>query len=40
MLLPILVGLVLPAAIMGGVLLQDRSPEHRDGRRARSWPVR
>ena len=27
--LPILIGLVLPAAIMSGVLLQDRRPEPR-----------
>ena len=29
MLLPILIGLVLPVAIMGGVLMQDRLREHR-----------
>jgi len=30
----------LPAAIMGGVLLQDRLPERRGGERARPWSSR
>ena len=33
--LAVLVGVVLPAAIMGAVLLQDRLPERRGGERAR-----